>query len=124
MTASTDGRSPAPARVRSRTASTVSGHRLPEERIDAGAMEAFLGQQQVERDAREVVGERLDAGIVLLVEDLAVGAARVAGFCAHRRGSTVDRVIGNALGCPALSALDPYPVPLAGAQPALQIAVA
>src|SRR6266853_20006 len=65
--------------------------RQPQQRIPAGAMIALFGKQQVEGYARHVIGHLLDAGVLLLIPDLAVSVALLAGLCAHRGSALLAR---------------------------------
>jgi len=72
-------------------------------------MIAMLAEQQIKSEAGEVVGHRIDAGIVLLIHDLAVCAALLAGFRTHRCSTlgahglvgeaqhSLDRVLENSV---------------------------
>src|SRR5690606_11218917 len=52
---------------------------LPEQGAAAAPRVVLVAHQHVEREAAEVVGHRLHEGILVLVEDLAVAPAAVAG---------------------------------------------
>jgi hypothetical protein len=70
----------------------------PQQRVAAGARVAGFADQQVQRQAGQVVGQRLDVEVVLLVEDLAIGMAVVAGFGARYLAwivGLVDRLLGS-----------------------------
>src|SRR5690606_27973372 len=75
---------------------------LPEQRVAAAAGIALLAHQHVQADAGQVVGDRLHVQVLLLVEDLAVAAAVLAGFRLDRLGlhplrAVLDVVVGDAL---------------------------
>ena len=70
---------------------------LPQQRVAAAAVIAGFAHQQIEREAGEIVRDGLDAAVLLLIEDLAIRPARIAGLGADRVRTAFDRVIGNAL---------------------------
>src|SRR5690606_4316032 len=76
--------------------------RLPQQRVVAGAGVALLAHQHVQGQAGEVVGDRLHELVLVLVEDLAVAAAALAGLGLDRLRSALDVVVGDALGLRAV----------------------
>src|SRR5690606_12770438 len=69
----------------------------PQQRISDSAMVARLREQQIERKAREIIGNRLDALVLLLIEDLSIRAAAVAALGADRGWPPFDRPVRDAL---------------------------
>src|SRR6202451_111004 len=129
---SSDGISAAVAAVSSDRTSIPVG--LPQQRICAGAMIATLAEQQIEVQAGQIIGHRLDMRIFLLIKNFAITAALLTGLRAYRclgRAAVVLLVHshrcgmqGNALARGAASAaLHTKHVPLRGAQGAMQIAI-
>src|SRR5436853_6771716 len=98
----------------------VSGP-VPQQRIAAAAVIARFAHQQVEREAPQIVGHRIDVRVFLLVEDLAVGMTLVASLGADGPGVALDRVVGDVRGALSLYAADVNQVLLCGTSLAVQI---
>src|SRR5690606_16091525 len=85
---------------------------VPQERMTARAMVAFVREQHVEREAREIVGDRIDVGVRLLVEDLSIALTAIAAFGTDRVGAAVEREIGKSLHGAAMTTRDADEMPL------------
>ena len=75
-----------------------------------------IAQQQIERERRDVVGDRIERRIVALMQYLHVAAAGFAGFGLDRCRSAGNLLIGNALGRAAQRAFDARVIPQRAAQ--------
>src|ERR1700720_2984757 len=84
---------PMPAPESNRRSRCSDRVRQPQQRVTACAMITLFTQQQVEGYARHVIGHRLDAGILLLIQDLAVSVALLAGLRAHGGSALLARAI-------------------------------
>src|SRR5262249_60227690 len=82
-----------------------------QERVEAAAPQPGLAHQQVQAKRRDIVGDRLERRILVLMQDLHVAAAGVAGLGLDRAGAAVDLLIAHALGGTPGRALDAYVVP-------------
>ena len=100
------------------------GHGHKQQRVGAGALELCFAHQQVQHQAGQVVSQRLGHGVLFLIDDLAVAAAFLAGFCQDLFTSAFKALVVNALGGFAVRALDAHHMPFAGAGAAVCIAVA
>src|SRR5882757_1471103 len=87
-------------------------------------MKAFLGHEQIQSKAGEIVRYGLHIGVLFLVENLAVSVAFATSLCPDGLGAGFDGMVGDAFGGEAMAAGYPNHVPLGLAQSAMQIAVA
>src|SRR5262245_54178718 len=87
-----------------------------QEWVDAAATIAGVAHEQVESERGHVVGHRLQRGILVLVENLHVAAAVVAGLRLDGVATAVDPQVADALGGAAERAFDAHVVPQRGAQ--------
>src|SRR5258707_11175491 len=87
-----------------------------QEGIERGAPVWSVSHQQVEPQRCDIIRHRLQRGLLVLVKDLHIRAATVAGLGLHRPGAARDLLIGDALGRPALCAADAHIVPQRAAE--------
>src|SRR5262245_51657628 len=80
-TSSTDGN---PRNRRSASAVIAASSVTEQEGVNGAAPIAQVAQQQVQRQRRNVVGNRIQRGILLLLEDFYVAAAGVAGLRSNK----------------------------------------
>ena len=83
----------------------------------------LFGHQNVEGKLSEVIRNRIEVRLLVLIEDLSVGSAFVAAFGLDGIGGSLDAVLVNPLGGFAVGALDPYVIPFRLAQGAMEIAL-
>src|SRR5262249_62366572 len=69
-----------------------------QERIDAAAAQAGLANQQIKTQRSDVVGDGIERDVLLVVQDLHIGAALVTAFGLDRSRPAFDFLIGDVLG--------------------------
>src|SRR5205823_11679594 len=97
---------------------------LKQEEIGPPASETGFGHQDIERDARHVIRERVHVRVLFHVQDLEITMAGIATLGLDRGAAALNAIIRNTLGRIAEHALDTHRVPLQVAKRASQIAQA
>ena len=90
-------------------------HLIPDpERFDG--IRRDYSHQEVERQGGNIVGDRIQRGILLLLEDFYVALAAVAGLRSNKSVALLNLAVCNALGRAAEGAFDADVVPNCAAQ--------
>src|SRR5712692_2666437 len=97
---------------------------LKQEEIRPLASDTGFGHQDIERDARHIIRERVHVRVLVHVQDLEIPMAGIATLGLDRGAAALDAIVRNALGSIAENALDTDRVPLRVAEGAGQIAQA
>src|SRR5207237_8400407 len=94
---------------------------LKQEEISPPVSETGFGHQDIERDARHVIRERVHVRVLFHVQDLEITMAGIATLGLDRGAAALDAIVTNALGRIAEDALDTHRVPSRVAERAGQI---
>src|SRR5207247_8307853 len=97
---------------------------LKQEEIRPPASETGFGHQDIERDARHVIRERIHVRVIFHVQDLEIALAGLTTLGLDRGAAALDAVVRNALGRIAEDTLDTHRVPLHATERAGQVAQA
>src|SRR5437588_3450942 len=90
----------------------LSSSLLKQEEICPPASETGFGHQDIERDARHVIRERVHIRVLFHVQDLEIAMAGIASLGLDCVAAALNAVVRNALGGIAEDTLDTHRVPL------------